>query len=306
MPLVPFIELMAQAEHGGYAVGYFESWNFESLLAVADAAERMKSPVILGFSGLYVPSPARRVADPLAAYAAMASTVAQGLSIPTCVLFNESPYFSVVEDAVRLGFGLVMYTDEAIERRTLEERTRGIVAHAHARGAAVEGELRPLAGVGGELSSASQDARFTNPEEAREFVERTGIDALAVNVGQAHVHGRSFVRLDLDRVAELKDAVPVPLVLHGASSVDRDDLRAAIARGIRKINIGSVLKQAYFGALRSACVARDETVNPYEVIGSGLDADVLVAGRVAMQETVEELIRRFGSAGRVAGRAEPR
>lgn len=297
---------MSAAEHGGYAVGYFESWSLESLLAVADAAERTRSPVILGFSGLYLPSPARRVADPLSAYSAMGRSVAAGLSVPACVLFNESPHLDAVLDAIRLDFGLVMYTDEGLEAGILEERTRQVVAVARERGAAVEGEMTPLAGVGGELEAAPTDARLTEPYAAHGFVERTGVDALAVNVGQAHLHGRRMVRLDLGRITELKRAVAVPLVLHGASSVAREDLTAAIARGIRKINVGSALKQAYFLALRDACLAQGDSFNPYDVVGSGLESDVLVAGRLAMQEVVEHMMSRFGCAGRAPGRAEPR
>jgi fructose/tagatose bisphosphate aldolase len=93
-------------------------------------------------------------------------------------------------------------------------------------------------------------------------------------------------------------ALGVPLVLHGGSSIDPDDLRRAIALGVRKINIGSRLKQAYFNALRTAVAVVPETANPYEVIGSGLKADVLIPGRLAMQREVERLTHLFGSAGK--------
>jgi fructose-bisphosphate aldolase class II len=90
----------------------------------------------------------------------------------------------------------------------------------------------------------------------------------------------------------------VPLVLHGASSIHPGDLQEAIRRGIRKINVGSALKQVYFGALRDACAAVKEPYNPYEVIGSGLSADILMRGRMALQQRVEDWMRLFGSAGR--------
>jgi fructose/tagatose bisphosphate aldolase len=301
MPLVSFHELMDDAARGGYAVGYFESWGLESLLAVADAAERTRSPVILGFSGLYLPSPRRRVHDPLSAYAALGLEVARGLGVPACLLFNESPYLDAVNQAVDLGFGLVMYTDDDPEAARLEEGVAGVVARAHAAGCSVEGEMTPLAGVGGELASAPADARLTDPEAARGFVERTGVDALAVNVGQAHLHGRASVRLDLGRLGRLRSEVLVPLVVHGATSVDRDDLREAVALGVRKVNVGSALKTAFFHALKEACLRYEDSLNPYEVIGSGLDADVLVRGRVSMQRVVEDYMRLFGSAGK-AGR----
>jgi fructose/tagatose bisphosphate aldolase len=129
-------------------------------------------------------------------------------------------------------------------------------------------------------------------------VNNTGVDALAVNVGQMHLHGRQEVGLDLDRLAELVEAVDVPLVLHGATSMRREDLAAAIEVGVRKINVGSMLKQAFLGALRDRCAALPEQYNPYEAIGSGLQADVLVAGRLAMQRTVEKLMHLFRSTGR--------
>jgi len=155
-----------------------------------------------------------------------------------------------------------------------------------------------LPGVGGELTEFAGDARLTDVATACGFVESTGVDALAVNVGQMHLHGRQEVRLDLVRLADLQEALPVPLVLHGATSVRRQDLATAIACGVRKINVGSVLKQAYLGALRESCAALPEPHNPYEVIGSGLPADVLVAGRLALQRTVEDLMHLFGSAGK--------
>ena len=91
MPLTSFKELMAEARRGQYAVGYFESWNLESLLAAADAAEETCSPVILGFSGIYLPDPRRQVTDHLSHYAALGLEVCRGLSVPACLLFNESP-----------------------------------------------------------------------------------------------------------------------------------------------------------------------------------------------------------------------
>ena len=302
MPLVDFPQLVKAAEEGGYAVGYFESWNLESLLAVADAAEAVQSPVILGFSGIYLPHPERRLADPLAAYAAMAREVGEALSVPCCLLFNESPNLDWVLAAIDLGFHLVMLSRDDWQPQDHIEAIRRVVERAHAAGCAVEGEPAPLAGVAGDRAGDVDDRRLTDVSAARRFVEQTGVDALAVSVGQVHLHGRRTVNLDLELLSELREAVGVPLVLHGASSVARDDLRRAVELGVRKINVGSLLKQAFFDALCRACDEQRTHANPYQVIGSGLDRDVLVAGRLAMQRTVEEFMRCFGSAGK-AGRA---
>src|SRR6185436_15686158 len=197
MALVPFNELMPEAEKGNYAVGYFESWNLESLQAVADAAESTRSPVILGFSGIYLPHPARTRRENLKVYAALGLETCRSLSVPSCLLFNESPDFDWVTEAIELGFGLVMYTDEEVSVEEQVERVRAIVERAHRKGVAVEGELMPLPGVGGELSAAPELNCLDDPEVARSFVERTQVDAFAVNLGQAHVHGRRTVELNL-------------------------------------------------------------------------------------------------------------
>jgi fructose/tagatose bisphosphate aldolase len=105
------------------------------------------------------------------------------------------------------------------------------------------------------------------------------------------------VRLDLDLLARLAAEVPVPLVLHGASSIEEDDIRSAVRLGIRKINVGSRLKQTFLGAMRDAA-GHSGSLNPYEAIGSGLRSDVMVAGRLAMQAEVQRLMRLFGSAGK--------
>lgn len=299
MAVVPFRVLMENAARGKYAVGYFEAWNLESLLAVADAAETTRSPVLLGFSGIYLPHPQRRTREFLGDYFALAQSVGARLSVPTCLVFNESPHWDWVRQAVDLGFGLVMHTTEG--EASAVTRLKTLVEDAHKQGVAVEAEMVSLAGVGGELGALPDDLRMTEPKAAREFVGRTGLDALAVNVGQAHMHGRETVRLDLERLREIRKAVDVPLVLHGATSVDRSDLRAAIEIGVQKINVGSALKRTYFEALREACGEVGATYNPYEVMGSGLDGDVLTRARLALEKNVEEWM---GVCRRILGKWE--
>jgi fructose/tagatose bisphosphate aldolase len=189
-----------------------------------------------------------------------------------------------------------MYTDEKLCCEEQSERVRSIVDKAHSQGVSVEGEMTSLPGMGGELSAAPQKIRMDDPERARSFVERTGVDAFAVNIGQAHLHGRGEVPLNLSCLVQLAKMVPVPLVLHGATSISWSDLKEAINLGVRKINVGSLLKRTYFEAIRAACSSVKEDYNPYEVVGSGLAKDVLMDGRVALQQTVQELMLLFGSA----------
>jgi len=298
MPLVSFKELMANAERGGYAVGYFESWDLQSLQAVAAAAEGTRSPVILGFGGLDWPSPACPSSAHLDVYAGMARAAGRELSVPACLIFNESPHLDWVLKAVASGFGIVMFADDDMPPDEQINAIRQVVQQARLAGVAVEGEVGSPPGLNDDLSAVPEDRRCTEPETAVAFVERTGVDALAVNVGQVHLHGRTRVGLDFGRLQELLEAVSVPLVLHGASSIRQADLTEAVRLGVRKVNVGSSLKRAYFEALRIACAGVGDDYNPYRVLGSGTSDDVLDTARKAMQETVEQFMTLFGSAGR--------
>jgi len=297
MPAVPFVKLLDHAKRNAYAVGYFESWNLESLLAVADAAEAKRSPVILGFSGITLPCEERIVKDRLSVYAALGRDVCSRLSVPACLLFNESANLSWVLEAAAMGFNAVMFTDERLTLKRQTETVRNVAEAAHAKGVAVEGELTPLPGAGGEAVGLRVRETKTDLRKALTFIKETKIDAFAVEIGQAHRHGKVKISLDLDHLRLLAENLPVPLVLHGASSVTSESLAACVACGIAKINVGSNLKRVFFNALRDACLAADEDFNPYDIIGSGLKEDVLVRGRIAMRKMVEDLMDLFGSSG---------
>jgi ketose-bisphosphate aldolase len=298
MTISHFNELLAHAEDEQYAIGYYESWNLESLMAVADAAEETRSPVLLGFSGIYLDHPKRVRKENLNVYPSMGLEVAQQISVPTTLVFNESPHYELVLQAIDQGFGLVMFSDENQSVRDQTIATRQIVEAAHRVGVAVEGELEPLPGLTGNQLDGQLDARLTNVDAAREFVEQTGVDALAVNIGQMHLHGKQTKRLRLELLKELHDSLDVPLVLHGATSISRGDLIEAVNGGIRKINFGSVLKRTFFERIRQVSKSAGDAYNPYTIIGSGLTEDVLMAGRIAMQEKVEDYMHLIRSAGK--------
>ena len=298
MPLVPFRELMADAERGGYAVGYFESRNLESLQGVIDAAELTGSPVILGFSGLNLPDPRRSASERLELYAGLGLAACRSAAVPTALLFNESPHLDWIARALDLGFNLVMYADEHADPVALRDGVARTVGMAAGR-AAVEAELAALPGVAAGLGAAPEAVALTDPDGAAEFVAATGVDALAVSLGNVHLHGRRLVGLDLARLAAIRARVGVPLVLHAASSVDDAALGEAIRRGIRKINVGSALRSAFYRALRDRLADAGPEFNPYAVVGSGLPEDLLLAGRLAVRDLVAAKMRLFASAGRV-------
>lgn len=298
MPITPVKEMLADAAQGRYAVGYFEGWNLDSLLAVADAACSARSPVLLGCSGIFLTHADRIVLDPLSVHAAMGLEICRSLPVPANLVFNESPQIDPVLQAIDLGFGLVMYSNEALAAAEQIDGVRRVVAAARGTQAAVEGEPCAVPGVSGGLDDLPGNLHLSETRAARHFLDQTGVDALAVNIGQAHLHGRQQLRLDLARLAELSREIPVPLVLHGSSSVHPHDLAEASKLGICKINVGSRLKQVYHRSLRQACAQDGNEANPYHLVGSGLKSDVLVAARLALQAEVEQLMTLYGSAGK--------
>lgn len=298
MTLVAFNDLMGHAAQDNYAVGYFECWNLESMMAVVDAAVATRSPVLLGFSGIYLPHPDRLRTEPPSIYAVQGLELCRQVPVPAGLVFNESPYLDQVLQAIKDGYGLVMFSREDITLDEQIEIVQQVVSTAHALDCAVEGEAMALLGVGGDLQKMPEKPPMTHPDTACKFIDQTGVDAFAVNIGQLHLHGRRKVRLDLELLSALNEAIDIPLVLHGASSVHDDDIKQSLEYGIRKINVGSILKQTVFEATKTAISNTPDIYNPYEVLGSGFNNDVLMAGRIALQEKVEQLMILFGSAGK--------
>lgn len=298
MSLVSFNDLMESAEKKQYAVGYFECWNLDSLLAVKDAAEATKSPVIMGFNGIWLPDKSKPVKDPLIVYAKLVNEVCKEAKVPCCSIFNESPYLDIVLKSIEQDYSIVMYSNPEISYQKLLEGIIEVVKKAHKFSVAVEGEMISMLGEGGKTSLTIDEKMQTNPDQAKSFVNETKIDALAINIGQAHYHGRSEIHLDIKRLKEIKNNISVPLVLHGGSYINPAEIKKAIEYGIRKINVGSVLKNVYFTALKQSILEIKKDYNPYMILGSGYDSDVLIKARIALQKTIEDLIHQYGSEGK--------
>jgi ketose-bisphosphate aldolase len=294
MPLEDARTMMSQAVRGGYAVGYFESWNLESLQGVVDAAEATRSPVVIGFNGDFLTRPDRLAEERLAWYAALGRAAAATASVPCALIFNECPRDDRVRDAIELGFNLVMPADPDAVVEDSVVRVAALARLAHERGAAVEAELGEL--PCGAHGGAPQGGTATDPAAAAAFVAATGVDLLAVSVGNVHIKIDGTEGLDLDRLAAIARLVPVPLVLHGGTGIDRDALRAAIGLGVAKVNYGTYLKQRYLAAVRAA-VGRDGP-DPHRLLGIGGPDDVLTAGRRAVRDAVLERIDWLGCRGR--------
>jgi ketose-bisphosphate aldolase len=295
MPLEAIGPMMRRAATGGYAVGYFESWNLESLQGVVDAAEQTASPIILGFNGAFL-SGERAAPERLALYAAVGRAAAESSSVPCGLIFNECARDDWVKRAIEAGFNLVMLADPAAPYADYVARVAEVVRMANARGIAVEGELGELPYGAAAHGGTPGGGSTTDPAAAAEFVAATGIDLLAVSVGNVHILTRGQRGLDLGLLEKIHQRVPVPLVLHGGTGVAPESLTAAIAQGVGKVNFGTYLKQRYLKAVRAA-IGHDIT-DPHRQLGMGGPEDVLVAGRLAVRDAVLERIDLLGCRGK--------
>ncbi len=294
MPLESIDRLMHGCRGGGYAVGYFESWNLESLQGVLDAAEQTRSPIIIGFNGEFLSRDGRLASERLALYAAMGRAAAAAAQVPCGLIFNECPSDSWILDAAAAGFNLVMLSDPPASYDDYARRVKRIVAHCHERHVAVEGEIGKLpCAASGRVEGAGQP---TDPALAERFVSETGVDLLAVSAGNVHIHVSGEQDLDVERLAAIHNRVPVPLVLHGGTGVTAGSLQKAIRLGVAKVNYGTYLKQRYLKAMRAAML--HDTSNPHEMLGLGGQWDVMVACRLAVRDAVLERIETLGCCGR--------
>jgi ketose-bisphosphate aldolase len=294
MSLQAIGELMSRSVNGGYALGYFESWNLESLQGVIDAAEQTRSPIIIGFNGGFLSGADRLASERLGWYASLGRAAAQSASVPCGLLFNECPRDDWVRLAITSGFNLVMPADSAAPFDPYVERVSALTGLAHAHGVAVEAEVGELpSGVAGHGFGKGS---LTDPSLAAEFVAATQIDLLAVSVGNVHVKVEGAQGLDLRRLEEIRRRVSIPLVLHGGTGISADSLRQAITLGVAKVNYGTYLKQHYLRAVTEA-IGR-ECIDPHRILGMGGVEDALVAGRLAVRDAVLERIDLLGCCGR--------
>jgi ketose-bisphosphate aldolase len=301
MPLEEIGVMIERAAAQGYAVGYFESWNLESLQGVVDAAEESASPIILGFNGAFLAGD-RHATERLELYAAMGRAAAESSSVPCGLIFNECPRDDWVLKAIRMGFNLVMLADPTAPYQDYRDRVAAVVRAARARGVAVEAELGELPYGAAVDGGDSHGGASTDPTVAAEFVAATGVDLLAVSVGNVHIQTRGQSELDLTLLEEIHRRVPVPLVLHGGTGIAPGSLRAAIGLGVAKVNFGTYLKNRYLKVVRQALAG--ESLDPHRLLGMGGPEDALVAGRLAVRDAVLERIELLGCCGKAGTRGE--
>jgi fructose-bisphosphate aldolase, class II len=304
--LVTNKDLMVPARKSGYAIPAMNVQNLESLTAVADAAAEEKSPVILQIT----PSVIKYAGLPY--ITGLAKTAAQFQPVPIAVHLDHGEDYETAVKCIEAGFTSVMIDGSFLKFEGNIELTKRVVNVAHSKGVSVEAELGRLAGVE-ERSVEEKDAILTDPETAKEFVEETGVDTLAVAIGTSHgaYKFKSEAKLDLERLRIISERVKIPLVLHGASSVPQwlvekatqygaqlggakgipeEEYKKAISLGIAKVNIDTDLRLAFTATVREVLASSPKEFDPRKILGPA---------KAAMKEVAKSKMRLFGSSGKV-------
>jgi fructose-bisphosphate aldolase class II len=279
MPLVGTGTLMAEAVAAGTGVGAFNVIHLETAEGLVSAAERAGTGVILQISQNCVAY--HGALEPIAVAAvALAATA----TVPVAVHLDHAEDEDLACRAVDLGLGSVMFDGATLDYDQNVAATARVASYAHEHGVYVEAELGEIGGKDG----AHAPGVRTDPDEAARFVAQTGVDALAVAVGSSHAMTERVARVDTALIARIHEAVPVPLVLHGSSGVPDDQLLAAIASGITKINVSTHLNGRFTGAVRAYLDDNPRVVDSRKYVREG---------RRALSEEAERLMRLFATPG---------
>lgn len=280
MALIGMKDILAKAHKGGYGVGGFDGFDSISIMAALEESKARKSPVILICASIeYAALGSRGVAETAKALSGMTGT-------DVCLHLDHGESFDVVKDAIAGGFSSVMIDGSRLPFAENVAATKKVVEYAHDKGIHVEAELGAVGRVSADTHEGGHGNSFTDPDEAAEFVEKTGCDFLAVSIGNAHGLYTAAPSFDFDCLAAIRKAVSIPLVLHGGSGTPEDQLKKAVSLGMAKVNVASEIGQAFTRTYSEAvakktwwAVAKDEA-------------------KRSMREVIGKWIARLGSEGK--------
>ena len=276
--LVNMRDILLPAKEGGYGVGFFNAVNVEMARAIIETAEELQAPVMVGTAEILLPvMELERVAEYLI-------PMAKKASVPVCVHYDHGLTFERCMEALNLGFTSIMYDCSTACYGENVEKVAEIVKICHAVHVTVEGELGHVGDNAGSGKLENPSDYFTDPETAMDFSAKTGIDALAVAVGNAHGDYTFPPRLDFERIQTIAEKTNLPLVLHGGSGLSDEDFQKAVKLGVSKINIFTDIDKAGKRGLEAGIAAGEKSMVgliPYEI--------------AEMKKVVKEKILLFGS-----------
>jgi len=281
MPLVTMQELFETTKAERWGIGMFNVGNLEFAAAVIEAAEELKAPVMIG-----LPERFFQYID-METISRLCVDMAKRSRVPVVVHLDHGKTYDVIVKALRFGFSSVMFDGSSLPYDENVKKTSEIVHMAHVVGVSVEGELGYIGRAGVDNAMVEYDkSLFTKPEQAMDFVERTGVDALAIAIGNLHGIYRGIPQLDFDRLKQIRDKVKAGLVLHGGSGLSEDDFRKAVKLGIDKVNIYTELSVFAMNHVAEALPNSKEWL------------DVSKSLRLGLKEFIKGRISVLGGAGK--------
>lgn len=263
MALVTTTELLKNAQEGHYAIGAFNVENMEMVMAVISAAEELQAPVILQTT----PSTIKYAG--LDYYLANARVAAERASVPVAMHLDHGSSFDLAMKALRVGYTSIMIDGSHESYEDNIALSKAVVDACSPSQIPVEAELGKVGGKEDDLDGGEGSA-YTDPIEAKVFVERTGVSSLAVAIGTAHGLYKGEPKLDLERLSEIREVVSVPLVLHGGSGIPDETIIESIKRGICKVNYATELRIAYSEGVKKVLNENPETIDPKKYGAEGL------------------------------------
>ena len=274
-------DIFKMAEEKKIAIGAFNVVNFENILAVLDTAEKLNMPTILAFAQTHEEN---KVMD-LDTIGPVMVLMAKQAKVPVVVHLDHGINLDYIEKSLKMGFTSIMFDGSALPYDENVEMTKKAVEIAHKYNVSIEAEIGKMAGItlnneGITENRKSDRSNYTDPAEAKDFVEKTGVDCLACSFGTVHGEYFSEPNLDFDLVKELSDATGVPIVMHGGSGVSHENYKKVIANGVRKINYFTYMDKAGGEGASAVCPTK-------------YFHDIAKAGQDAMQKDVESAMRCF-------------
>ena len=282
--LVPMADLVNEAVANGYAVGSFNVANLEMMESVIRSAAEMRSPVIVSTSSAEARYLCPEIVQPIV------KTLSDEYGVTCALHLDHGDSFALAMRCLRAGYTSLMFDGSHFPIEENIRLTKQVVEAAHTIGVSVEGEVGRLSGVEDDLVVSAEQAHLTDVAEATQFVEQTGVDVLAVAIGNAHGFHLEEPKLDFGRLQQIRTATGVPIVLHGGTGIPEPDVQRAITLGIGKVNIASRVRRRFMQTVYAELAKNPNTT---EV------RDVMTPGKEAMIAEISDAMRMLGSNNRL-------
>lgn len=265
MSLTTTRDMLLKAQKEGYAVGAFNAENMEMVQAVIEAAQELKAPVIIQTT----PGTLKYASPEL--FAAMVAEEAKKASVPVALHLDHGNSYELAARALKAGYTSIMIDGSKEKFDDNVAISSEVVKMAHAMGIPVEGELGTVGGKEDNHSVSESEKSYTDPAEAEEFAKLTGVDSLALGIGNAHGFYKGVPELKFDILEETRKHVSIPIVLHGASGIPDEDVKKATSLGICKVNYATELRDAYSKGVKAYLAENPDTFDPKKYGASGRD-----------------------------------